>query len=236
MAPHMESPPPPSVQPPIDSDLFSKPQPRPPRSSSRSEQIRIQNRRREYLQRNPSYYKSSEHELADPLLYDTLIRRFLTPAEREADGRAKGYARVLEGSLLRGEERLAKLSQESKATETSASSSSSLRPPNSCPPATLSLSPTTEVEDLPPPKTKVQGRERWEAFLRERFVRGEDEDFEYRRVDLEEEYDVLERIEKEEAWFDEETPEWVGEDGEGDGERMERPERVLVGETGVQDF
>ena len=45
---------------------------------------------------------------ADPLLYDELVRQFQTPAEREADGKAKGYGRVLEGSLLRGEARLAK--------------------------------------------------------------------------------------------------------------------------------
>ncbi|KAK4443719.1 coiled-coil domain-containing protein-domain-containing protein [Podospora aff. communis PSN243] len=223
MAPHMESPPPP----PNLQDLFSKPQPRPPRSSSRSEQIRIQNRRREYLHRNPSYFKSSENELADPLLYDTLIRRFLTPAEREADGRAKGYARVLEGSLLRGEERLAKLSREEEAR---GSGSQSQAPSSACAPAGV-----VSVDDLPPPKTKSQGREQWEAFLRERFVRGEDEDFEYVRVDMEEEYDVLERTEREEAWFDEETPEWVGEDGE-EGGKGERPERILTGETGVQDF
>ncbi|KAK0633757.1 coiled-coil domain-containing protein-domain-containing protein [Immersiella caudata] len=231
MAPHMESPPPHTTS----EDLFSKPQPRPPRSHSRSEQIRIQNRRREYLHRNPTYFKSSEHELADPLLYDTLIRRFLTPAEREADGRAKGYARVLEGSLLRGEERLAKLSRESKEAEAGGSSSSQSQPPSSsCTPA--GVNPGLGVDDLPPAKTKAQGREQWEAFLRERFVRGEDEDFEYGRVDLEEEYDVLERSEREEAWFDEETPEWVGEDADEEGERGARPERILTGETGVQDF
>ncbi len=47
--------------------------------------------------------------LADPDLYDTLVRQFQTPAEREAEGRAKGYSRVLEGSLLRGEARLERL-------------------------------------------------------------------------------------------------------------------------------
>jgi len=61
-------------------------------------------------------------------------------------------------------------------------------------------------------------------------VRGEDEDFEYERVDEDEEFDVLERREREEAWFDEESPEWVDEDEEeGDG-------KMLIGETGVQDF
>lgn len=137
----------------------------------------------------------------------------------------------------------------SAVTSASASASTTTLPPAAAAAAACSTVPIpvlAEVEDLPPPpKTKAQGHEQWEAFLRERFVRGEDEDFEYERVDLDEEFDVLERTEREEAWFDEESPEWVGEDGEaegdGDGDRdmrdREKPvERFLVGETGVQDF
>jgi len=99
-------------------------------------------------------------------------------------------------------------------------------------------------EDVPPPQTKEEGLTQWEDFLRERFIRGEDEDFDYGLVDGEEEFDVLERTEREEAWFDEESPGWVGDgDGDPDGnsedvdmERDRRVERVLVGETGIQDF
>lgn len=40
-----------------------RPQPRPVRSPARSAQIRIQNRRRAYLDKNPEYFKSLEHEL-----------------------------------------------------------------------------------------------------------------------------------------------------------------------------
>ncbi|KAK0753640.1 hypothetical protein B0T18DRAFT_310461, partial [Schizothecium vesticola] len=198
----------------LDSEPFSRPRPRPPRSSSQQAQIRVQNRRREYLARNPSYFVSSEHELAatDPLLYDTLIRRYQTPAEREAEGRARGYARVLEGSLLRGEERLARLAGESRVDEA-----------------------------LPPPETKTEGHAQWTHFLRERFIRGEDEDFEYAAVDGDEELDVIERVEREEAWFDGESPAWdLGEEEEeeeeGGGDAARRKERELQGETGVQDF
>ncbi|KAJ4298418.1 hypothetical protein N0V88_003448 [Collariella sp. IMI 366227] len=90
MAPRFDSPP-------ATPNSFSQPRPRPERSPGHSAQIRAQNRRREYLERNGGYFQSGEHELADPLLYDFLIRRFQTPAEREAEGKAKGYARVLEG-------------------------------------------------------------------------------------------------------------------------------------------
>ena len=75
----------------------------------------------------------------------------------------------------------------------------------------------------------MEGRKRWEDFVRERFVRGRDEDFDYAAVDNDESYDILERADQEDRWFDEEEPEWADE---GD-EKVERP---LEGETGVQDF
>ncbi|AEO61079.1 hypothetical protein MYCTH_38152 [Thermothelomyces thermophilus ATCC 42464] len=192
MAPRFDSPP-------STPDSFSQPRPRPPRSPGHSAQIRIQNRRRAYLERHESYFQSMEHELSDPLLYDFLIRRFQTPAEREAEGRAKGYARVLEGSLLRGEERLAKLREQ-----------------------TL----------VPPPRTREEGRAQWEEYLRDRFIRGEDDDFDYSLVDDNEEYDVFERVDREEAWFEDEEPQWATSDEEGGGGK----EKILQGETGIQDF
>ncbi|KAL2183540.1 hypothetical protein L209DRAFT_694418 [Thermothelomyces heterothallicus CBS 203.75] len=192
MAPRFDSPP-------STPDSFSQPRPRPPRSPGHSAQIRIQNRRRAYLERHESYFQSIEHELSDPLLYDFLIRRFQTPAEREAEGRAKGYARVLEGSLLRGEERLAKLREQ-----------------------TL----------VPPPRTREEGRAQWEEYLRDRFIRGEDDDFDYSLVDDNEEYDVFERVDREEAWFEDEEPQWATSDEEGEGGK----EKILQGETGIQDF
>lgn len=206
----------------------------------------------------------------DPLLYDTLIRRYQTPAEREAEGRARGYARVLEGSLLRGEERLARLAGDG---------SRPVRPESMLRPSTngagavggtgvsaSAVSPLAALggvdEALPPPETKTEGHAQWTHFLRERFIRGGDEDFEYGAVDRDDELDVVERVEREEAWFDEESPGWdLGEeeegggdggdgdgngdvdmDGEGGDEKGEegraarRKEKELQGETGVQDF
>ncbi|KAI2469698.1 coiled-coil domain-containing protein-domain-containing protein [Annulohypoxylon bovei var. microspora] len=110
----MDSPMPPAPPtPPLSSyspiSTYVKPQPRPPKSPAHSAQIRVQNRRREYLERNLKYFDSLEHELADPLLYDALIRRFQSPAEREEEGRTKGYSRVLEVDLIRGEAKIAQL-------------------------------------------------------------------------------------------------------------------------------
>ncbi|EAQ90027.1 hypothetical protein CHGG_06646 [Chaetomium globosum CBS 148.51] len=253
MAPRFDSPPSTPLS-------FSQPRPRSPRSPGRLAQIRVQNRRRAYLEKH------------DPLLYDSLIRRFQTPSEREAEGRKKGYARVLEGSLLRGEERLAKLREQTvernqddsiaitttttviETTTSSTTTTNGTEAPNptqSPSPSPFSALTASQTASLaPPPKTRAEGRAQWEEFLRDRFVRGEDADFDYAPVDADDEYDVLEREEREEAWFEDEDPGWAdsgesagesgtgrsggdrGEGGRGEGGR----ERVLCGETGSAGF
>lgn len=45
-------------------EAYVKPQPRPAKSPAKSAQIRIQNRRRAYLDQHPEYFNSIEHELA----------------------------------------------------------------------------------------------------------------------------------------------------------------------------
>ncbi len=176
---------------------------------------------------------------------------------------------MLEGSLLRGEERLAKLAAESssraqeqtqmspvsspcaQAEKAAALPSASI--PSSHPRQDTQIHPSSTFYPLPsnldldlgltpPPRTKPDGLAQWEAFLRDRFIRGGDDDFDYSVVDEDEEYDVLEREQREEAWFDEESPGWAGEDDDGGGgdsdddEGGKGAERELKGETGVQDF
>jgi hypothetical protein len=60
-----------------------------------------------------------------------------------------------------------------------------------------------------------------------RFLRGGDEEFEYGEVDGRDDWDVIEREDEEEHWFEEEEPEWV--EGSLEEERKK-------GETGIQDF
>ncbi|TPX07633.1 uncharacterized protein E0L32_010732 [Thyridium curvatum] len=227
-------------------DLYSRPRPRPQRSPAEAAQVRIRNRRREYLEQNPDYFRSAEHELADPLLYDILIRRFQTPQERQAEGQAKGYARVLEGSLLRGEARLARMAESYASQPTGGgdssradpASSSAFRPadirthyqyqqpsptaaaaasqppsradflPAERNPATASAAAQAFAEsDDDPPADRAEGQRRWDDFLRERFVHGGDDDFDYAGlVDADDRYDELERRDAEDAWFDDEEP------------------------------
>lgn len=103
------------------------------------------------------------------------------------------------------------------------------------------------------PATKAEGRAAWEEFLRERFVRGGDEDFDYSRVDGDDGLDSMENRDREEAYFDGEEPEWA-DDSEGDededkddeatevgadrsgGISRRKRERILLGQTGIQDY
>ncbi|KAM3429117.1 hypothetical protein MY4824_008427 [Beauveria thailandica] len=166
--------------------LTDKPVPRLRKSASHLAQVQVQNRRRDYLQRHPSYFDNIEHELADPILYERLVKRHQSAAEREAEGRAKGYGRTLEADLVRGETKLATLRDAQEP------------------------SPAGGLEEEEawhqPAESKAQGLELWRLFLTDRFVRGRDAEFAYEAVDGSEEYDGLARREAEEQWFDDEEP------------------------------
>lgn len=63
MTPQAEADSPPTGAP-GSPDLFSRPRPRPPRSPSQAAKIRVQNRRRQYLENNPDYLSSADNQLA----------------------------------------------------------------------------------------------------------------------------------------------------------------------------
>jgi hypothetical protein len=188
------------------------------------------------------------HSLADPDLYDKLVRHFQTPAEREAEGRAKGWGKTLESSLMRGEDRLERVAASyagDRPPASGKSSSSSTRKPSS---ATVAAAPNFEIDAAladEKPATKQQGYAAWQAYLRERFVMGRDEDFDYAKVDQNEDLDALADRDREEAYFDEQEPEWASDSdsdsfnggiNEAGQPRKPKRERVLLGETGLQDY
>ena len=158
--------------------------------------------------------------MLDPLLYDRLIRRFQTPAEREAEGRKKGYSGILEADLYRSEAKL-----------------DAIRHPDPNSMFTYKRGPDGEIlaEDRDEvPADKEEGRARWRWEMETRFLRGGDEDFDYDAVDNNAEYDdrVLEERDAQDKYFDEEEPEFVG----SDAAVAKSKSRELQGETGVQDF
>ncbi|KAJ5804216.1 uncharacterized protein N7518_000519 [Penicillium psychrosexuale] len=182
--------------------------------SSAQKAVTVKNRRKRYLDLHPEYF-SAGLELADPLLYDRLIRRFQTAQEREAEGRAKGFSGVLETDLLRSEAKMDAISNPD---------------PNAM--MTYTRGPDGEIlaedrDEIPPNKEEGERLWRWEMGLR--FMQGNDSDFDYETVDQNDDYD--DHSDEQDQYFEDEEPEWVVDGTCEDGARPN-----LQGETGIQDF
>lgn len=150
------------------------------------------------------------------------MRRFQTAAEREQEGRNKGYSGILEADLWRGEAKM-----------------DALRQPEPGNMFAYKRGPNGEIlqedrDDVP--SSKEDGFTRWKWEMEARFVRGGDDDFDYTSVDNNEAYDdrTLEDQEALEQYFDREEPEFV--QGDDAAKRTKSQERQLEGETGIQDF
>ncbi|GIZ45539.1 hypothetical protein CKM354_000870100 [Cercospora kikuchii] len=209
--------------------------------------ILIKNRRKRYLDLHPSYFTSSDLELADPILYDRLVRQHLSAQERETQGRERGFTGVLEADLMRSEAKLNALAvkREEKEKEDERRKGRELervrrqreevvrmgRVEGECGDGVDGESEEEGEDD------EYEGLDRdaawslWKDIMTQRFLAGEDGDFEYGvLVDGNEELDDWEEEErgKLEEWLEKEEEEFLPG---GDGERRE-----LKGETGVQDF
>lgn len=164
-------------------------------------------------------------------MYDRCIRRFQTAAEREADGRAKGYSGVLEADLYRSEAKLAALKGSSDSCPRDEHEDvGRIQEDHGVPYLSYARGQNGEVLPEDPdevPRSKEDGFERWKFEMTLKFLRGEDEDFDYQDVDAGGEWDEIENRDVEERWFEDEEPEWLGEEETGD---------TVGGETGIQDF
>ncbi|RYN89733.1 hypothetical protein AA0120_g6670 [Alternaria tenuissima] len=134
----------------------------------RAQRLQAKNRRKRYLEVHPEYFSDSSLELADPLLYDRLIRRFQTASEREAEGRKKGFSGQMATDLWRAEAKKDALSQPD---------------PNSL--FTYNRGPQGQIveedkDDVP--MTKEEGRAWWVDEMTQRFLRGGGEGFEYEKL------------------------------------------------------
>ncbi|KAF2714446.1 hypothetical protein K504DRAFT_334450, partial [Pleomassaria siparia CBS 279.74] len=187
------------------------------REDERSSRLIAKNRRKRYLELHPDYFTDSSLELADPLLYDRLIRRFQTASEREDEGRRKGFSGQMSTDVWRAEAKKDALSQPNP---------DSLFVYNRGPRGEILEEDQDEV-----PMNKEEGRAWWVDEMTQRFLRGDDDDFDYKKVDLdysgkyddpEEERDIQDR------YFDS-----MGSDWDSDGEGKEK---ILTGETGIQDY
>jgi hypothetical protein len=163
-----------------------------------------------------------------------LIRQHQTPAEREAEGKQKGWAKTLETSLLRGEAKIASLKSNDTADDpidNQGSRQSTDWRIGAATATTHRIEENDETEDDAAAVAKAEGADRWRGLIAERFIKGDDEDFDYRAIDENGELDAdvglagtwLER-EEEELWFEDE-----------DSQSSKSPAQ-LEGETGIQDF
>lgn len=183
--------------------------------NERAQRLTAKNRRKRYLEVHPEYFSDSSLELADPLLYDRLVRRFQTASEREAEGRLKGFSGEMATDLWRAEAKKDALEQPD---------TNSLFTYNRGPQGQIV---EEDKDDIP--MTKEEGRAWWKDEMTQRFLRGGDGDFEYSKVDNNTKYDDPEQErDLQDAYFDS-----MESDFDSDGEGKEK---VLMGETGIQDF
>lgn len=181
----------------------------------RAQRLQAKNRRKRYLEVHPEYFSDASLELADPLLYDRLIRRFQTASEREAEGRRKGFSGQMATDLWRAEAKKDALAQPD---------------PQSL--FTYHRGPQGQIieedkDDIP--MTKEEGQAWWRDEMTQRFLRGGDDDFEYGKVDNNVKYDDPEQErDLQDAYFDS-----MESDFDSDGEGKEK---ILTGQTGIQDY
>lgn len=148
------------------------------------------------------------------MLYDRLVRHWYTLAEREEERKERGFSGSFEADLERSEARL------------EAAQRGDLRVSGT----DNEGKPRLEVKDEEQMEREADTREaawkRWKHEMVLRFIMGKDDQFDYKIVDLIEDYDDIEEESRnqEEQYFGDEQPHW-GVDGQS-----------RIGETGVQDF
>ncbi|KAF2492789.1 hypothetical protein BU16DRAFT_90857 [Lophium mytilinum] len=179
---------------------------------SAQQYLRLKTRRRRYLDLNPAYF-NHELELADVLLYDHLIRRFYTPAENVAADTAKGFADALEADLLRSEAKAEAVKNPNPKHDFVY-----YRQTNG---VIVSADKGEEMD-------QEEALEAWRFEMRWRFIRGEDDQFNYKTVDENPAYDDPEaEREMQDAYLD------APDDDLDMGVDMDAE---LTGETGILDY
>lgn len=182
---------------------------------NRARRLTAKNRRKRYLEVHPEYFHDSSLELADPLLYDRLVRRFQTAAERQAERQRKGASGSIETDLWRAEAKKNALSH-----------------PNPDSLFTYDRGPQGQIVEEDKDDVlmnKEEGQAWWKDEMTQRFLLGRDTDFDYKKVDLNSKYDDPE----EERDLQEEYFDSMDSDFDSDGEGKEK---ILTGETGIQDY
>ncbi|KAF1958066.1 hypothetical protein CC80DRAFT_375321, partial [Byssothecium circinans] len=169
-------------------------------------ELKVKNRRKRYLDMHPHYFDDFTLELGNPKLHYFCIRRFQTATERETAGHGQVASEKMASSLWRAEIR--KEGEEDMVQYT-----------------VFEQNVAKNNEAV----TKEEAREWWVDEMTQRFLCGKDRAFDYKTVDENHKYDdPEEERDIQDAYFDS-----MESDFDSDGEGKEK---VLTGETGIQDY
>jgi hypothetical protein len=187
-------------------------------SSPTPSKTTIKNRRLTYLNRSEYTSSASTQERLFPVLYERLILRHATQAERLKTEIASKQ-RTLTNVLLEAGDQMEKLQQRRDRTDDDRARDAER------------LEQEQHLVDITGDdilNDSEKSRALLEKMMRERFMAGGDKEFGYPTVDEDEQWDDWETIEEDirTEYFAEETSE------EEDVEER----RVLTGQTGVQDY
>jgi len=177
----------------------------------------IQNRRLTYLNRSDYLLSPVIQQRLFPLLYEELVLRHQSRAEK-LDAERLQKSRTLTHVLLEAGDHMEKLQRQRDRTDEERARDQ----------ARFELE--QSVAEMMPNEIlvdKEKSRLYLERMVREKFLAGEDEEFDYSTVDNNEIWDDWETMEEDirAKYFDEESP-----------DDEEEEEKTLTGETGVQDF
>lgn len=202
--------------------------------SSKSRENLVKNRRFEYLKElvgSSSYFSEEEMRNRNPLLYEHYIGQYLSEEERQRLDNDISSDMTLSGMILKKMEldrrsELLSRQQELEAGQIVESDSSDLseseddedeREPEENLGMKLSTDPVTAGRE------KEMLKEEFLKAMQLRFLNGEERDFDYSKVDLNEKYDSIDARQRDEEddYFDTEEPSRCEESHSNDGTGME---------------
>lgn len=190
-------------------------EPKPKDGPSGLSKSTIQNRRLTYLDRT-NYASSPEvQQRLFPFLFEKLVVRHKTRNETLEEIATK-KARTLTNVLLDAGDHMQKLQRQRDRSDEEKACDQARHDQEQ---AIADMTPKEVLKD------REKSREFLEKMVREKFLAGEDDEFDYSTVDEKDDWDDWDTLEEDfrAKYFDDETP----ENKEG---------KVLTGETGIQDF
>ena len=202
--------------------------------SSKSREKVVKNRRFEYLKElmdSSSYFSEEEMRNRNPLLYEHYIGQYLSEEERQLLDNDISSDMTLSGMILKKMEldrrsELLSRQQELEAgqiVESDSSDSSESEATEDEGDTEENLGMKLSADPVTAGREKEMLKEEFLKAMQLRFLSGEERDFDYSKVDLNEQYDSIDTRQRdgEDGYFDAEEPSQCEESHSNDGAGME---------------